>query len=346
LSFSSPSDSSGNSSAQRPTRIFVVGATGYIGKFVVRELVARGYDVVSFARERSGVDAATTADLTRQQLQGSEVRFGDVSDMSSLMKDGIRNERFDVVVSCLTSRTGGLKDAWLIDYQATRNALDAGKAAGASKFVLLSAICVQKPLLEFQRAKLKFEKELIESGLTYSIVRPTAFFKSIAGQVESVKKGKPYIMFGNGELTSCKPISEADLARFMADCLEDPSKQNKILPIGGPGKAISAKEQGELLFELLGREPKFKKVPLLIFDIIIPVLTLLSKVFPMLKDKAEFARIGRYYTSESMLVLNPATGKYDADATPSYGTDTLRDFYKRVLEGGLAGQELGAHSMF
>ncbi|MCX6180120.1 MAG: NAD(P)-dependent oxidoreductase [Chlorobiales bacterium] len=346
MGFSSPSDFSGNSSSQRPKRIFVVGATGYIGKFVVREMVARGFDVVSFARERSGVDAATTADLTRQQLLGSEVRFGDVSDMSSLMKDGIRNERFDVVVSCLTSRTGGLKDAWLIDYQATRNALDAGKAAGASKFVLLSAICVQKPLLEFQRAKLKFEKELIESGLTYSIVRPTAFFKSIAGQVESVKKGKPYIMFGNGELTSCKPISEADLARFMADCLEDPSKQNKILPIGGPGKAISAKEQGELLFELLGREPKFKKVPLLIFDIIIPVLTLLSKVFPMLKDKAEFARIGRYYTSESMLVLNPATGKYDADATPSYGTDTLRDFYKRVLEGGLAGQELGAHSMF
>ena len=338
--------SSDNASSVSPKRVFVVGATGYIGKFVVRELVARGYKVVSFARERSGVNASTTSELTRQQLQGSEVRFGDVCDMNSLMKDGIRGEKFDAVISCLTSRTGGIKDAWMIDYQATHNALEAGKAAGACQFVLLSAICVQKPLLEFQRAKLRFEKELVESGLTYSIVRPTAFFKSIAGQVESVKKGKPYIMFGNGELTSCKPISEADLARFMADCLEDPSKRNKILPVGGPGKAISAKEQGELLFELLGREPKFKKVPPLIFDVIIPVLTVLSKLFPILKDKAEFARIGRYYTSESMLVLNPATGKYDADATPSYGNDTLRDFYARVLKGGLAGQELGAHSMF
>ncbi len=324
----------------------MVGATGYIGKFVVRELVARGYQVVSFARERSGIDAATTAELTQQQLQGSEVRFGDVCTLNSLLKDGIRGERFDAVVSCLTSRTGGIKDAWMIDYQATHNALEAAKAAGAGQFVLLSAICVQKPMLEFQRAKLAFEKELIDSGLTYSIVRPTAFFKSIAGQVESVKKGKPYIMFGNGELTSCKPISEADLARFMADCLEDASKKNKILPIGGPGKAISAKEQGELLFELSGREPKFKKVPILMFDIIIPVLSALSKIFPMLKDKAEFARIGRYYTSESMLVLNTVTGRYDADATPSYGSDTLRDFYARVLKGGLAGQELGAHSMF
>lgn len=329
-----------------PKRVLVVGATGYIGKFVVRELVRRGHFVVSFARERSGVDASTTADQTRRELQGSEVRFGDVCSMDSLMKNGVRGERFDVVVSCLTSRTGGVKDAWKIDYHATRNALDAGMRAGISQFVLLSAICVQKPMLEFQRAKLKFEKELMESGVTYSIVRPTAFFKSIAGQVEAIRKGKPYVMFGNGELTACKPISEADLARFMADCIDDPSMHDKILPVGGPGKAVTAKEQGELIFELLGREPKFKTMPIQIFDLIIPVLTMLSKIFPKLEDKAEFARIGKYYCSESMLVLNPATGRYDADATPSYGSDTLRDFYSRVIKDGLAGQELGAHSMF
>jgi divinyl chlorophyllide a 8-vinyl-reductase len=335
-----------HSPPRRHERVFVVGATGYIGKFVVRELVARGYDVVSFARERSGVGSMTRADETRAQLQGSEVRFGDVSNMESLMKNGICGEHFDVVVSCLTSRNGGVKDSWNIDYQATRNALDAGKAAGATHFVLLSAICVQKPLLEFQRAKLKFEQELKESGLTWSIVRPTAFFKSIAGQVESVKKGKPFVTFGNGELTSCKPISESDLARFIADCLEDSEKQNKILPIGGPGRAISHKEQGEMLFELLGRTPKFKYMPIQMFDVIIPLMSLLAKIFPKLQDKAEFARIGKYYCSESMLVLNPQTGKYDADMTPSYGSDTLRDFYKRVLKEGIAGQELGEHSMF
>jgi divinyl chlorophyllide a 8-vinyl-reductase len=335
-----------SSSAAKPVRVFVVGATGYIGKFVVRELVARGYDVVSFARERSGVGMSTTAEEVRKQLAGSEVRFGDVGSMDSLLKSGIRGEHFDVVVSCLTSRNGGVKDSWNIDYQATRNALDAGISAGAGHFVLLSAICVQKPLLEFQRAKLKFEHELKESGLTWSIVRPTAFFKSIAGQVESVKNGKPFVMFGNGQLTACKPISESDLARFIADCLEDPSKKNKILPIGGPGKAITNREQGEMLFELLGRPPKFKKMPIQMFDVIIPVLSMLSTFFPKLKEKTEFARIGKYYCSESMLVLNPETGKYDADMTPSYGSDTLRDFYSRVLKEGLFGQELGEHSMF
>ena len=327
-------------------RVFVVGATGYIGKFVVRELVAREYDVVSFVRERSGIGSKTTAEEVCAQLKGSEVRFGDVGNMDSLLKNGIRGEHFDVVLSCLTSRNGGVKDSWDIDYQATRNSLDAGKAAAATHFVLLSAICVQKPLLEFQRAKLKFEKELKESGLIWSIVRPTAFFKSIAGQVEAVKNGKPYVMFGDGRLTACKPISESDLASYIVNSLEDPAMQNKILPVGGPGKAITPIEQGAMLFELLGRPPKFKKMPIQMFDLIIPVVSLLAKFFPKLEDKAEFARIGKYYCSESMLVLNPKTGKYDADMTPSYGSDTLRDFYQRVLREGLSGQELGEHSMF
>lgn len=75
------------------------------------------------------------------------------------------------------------KDSWAIDYQATKNVLDTAKRKGAHHFVLLSAICVQKPLLEFQHAKLKLEEAIQKSGLSYSIVRPTAFFKSLAGQV-------------------------------------------------------------------------------------------------------------------------------------------------------------------
>lgn len=52
-----------------------------------------------------------------------------------------------------------------------------------------------------------------------------------------MKKGLPYIMFGDGYLASCKPISEADLASFMAECIEDKSKANQVLPIGGEIKA-------------------------------------------------------------------------------------------------------------
>ena len=47
-------------------RVLVVGATGYIGKFVVKELVKRGYQVVAFARERSGIGGKASADDTRR----------------------------------------------------------------------------------------------------------------------------------------------------------------------------------------------------------------------------------------------------------------------------------------
>jgi divinyl chlorophyllide a 8-vinyl-reductase len=111
------------------------------------------------------------------------VRFGNATEVESL-ESAVNGDRIDVVVLCLASRTWGKKDSWLIDYQATKNSLDVGRAHGAQHFVLLSAICVQKPLLELQKAKLKFETELQNTeGLAWSIVRPTAFFKSLEGQV-------------------------------------------------------------------------------------------------------------------------------------------------------------------
>ena len=55
------------------------------------------------------------------------------------------------------------KDSWDIDYRATKNVLDVARERDAKHFVLLSAICVQKPTLTFQQAKLKFEAELQEA---------------------------------------------------------------------------------------------------------------------------------------------------------------------------------------
>jgi divinyl chlorophyllide a 8-vinyl-reductase len=209
----------------------------------------------------------------------------------------------------------------------------------------LSAICVQKPVLAFQFAKLAFEKVLIESGMTYSIVRPTAFFKSLSGQVERVRQGKPFLIFGDGTLTACKPISDDDLAAYLVECLNDERRWNRILPIGGPGSALTPRQQGEHLFELLHRPPRFRQVPVVMLDAIIGVLGTAGRILPSLTKKAELARIGRYYATESMLVFNPRTGRYDADATPSTGTETLFDFYARLVSGGIA-PERGDHAVF
>jgi len=268
----------------------------------------------------------------------------DVTDTGAVA-EVMRKGAFDAVVSCLASRTGAPRDAWAIDYEAQFGVLREAQAEGVGQFVLLSAICVQKPLLEFQRAKLAFEAELMSSGLTYSIVRPTAFFKSLSGQIARVKAGKPFLLFGDGSLTACKPISDADLGRFIASCLVDPAKANRVLPIGGPGPALSAREQGELLFEAAGMAPKFRQVPVAMMDGIIGAAGFLGRFSGKWADKAEFARTGRYYATESMLVWDAEAGRYDADATLEFGSDTLGQHYARIIAGDVA-VDLREHAVF
>lgn len=66
-----------------------------------------------------------------------------------------------------------------------------------------------------------------------------------------------------------------------------------------------------------------------------------------MQDSAEFGRIGRYYATESMLLWDHKKQRYDADATPSYGKDTLDDFFRKaVLEDGMQGQDLGDAAIF
>ena len=325
--------------------MFVIGATGTIGQATVKALLARGHQVTCLVRPQAGPGGRLAADATARLLAGATVRHGDVTDPQSLARDGLAGERFDALVSCLASRTGAPKDAWAIDHQAHVQALAAARQAGVTQVVLLSAICVQKPLLAFQQAKLAFEAELMASGLDWSIVRPTAFFKSLSGQVDRVRQGRPFLLFGDGTLTACKPISDADLAAYLAGCLDDPARRNRVLPIGGPGPAITPRQQGEHLFALLGKPPRFKQVPVAMMDAIIAVLGTAGRLLPSLAAKAELARIGRYYATESMLVWDAAAGRYDADATPSTGQDTLFDFYARLVAGEAA-PERGDHAVF
>jgi len=287
-------------------RVLLLGATGTIGRATLGALVEAGHDVVAMTRKPS-------------QLPGATHFVADVKDASAW---DLRGLDIDAVVSCMASRTGAPKDAWAIDHDAHLNALNAAKAAGIGQFVLLSALCVQKPERPFQLAKLAFEEALMASGLTWSIVRPTAFFKSLSGQVERVKDGKPFLVFGTGEETACKPISDRDLGRFIASCLTKPERA-----------------------EATDQPLRLRRVPLWFMDGIVGVLAALGAVSHRARDKAELARIGRYYASNSMLCLDPATGLPDAEGTPEFGADRLFDYYDALLDGHET-LERGDHAVF
>jgi divinyl chlorophyllide a 8-vinyl-reductase len=316
-------------------RILLLGASGTIGRAVLKVLQRQGHAIVCFGR--SVPNSATSANV--------QFRFGDVTSRQSIVDDGFRGQTFDLVVSCMASRTGVPDDAWAIDYRAHLEVLAVARQHGVRHFVLLSSICVQRPLLAFQQAKLAFEHALVTSGITYSIIRPTAYFKSLSGQVERVRSGKPFLIFGDGEATACKPISDTDLAEYIANCIDNILFHNRILPIGGPGEAITPREQGALLFAAFGQKPRFRHVPLWLFDAIGGALGLAGLVSAKAAQKCELAKIGRYYATESMLLLNPVTGCYDAAATPSTGKDHLAEHYSK-LAGGEITSKLGDHAIF
>ncbi len=310
-------------------RVAVLGATGTIGRATVAALTARGQSVVPVVR-------------AGREEEPPGAHAIDVTDGAAL-RALFAAERIEAVVCCLASRTGVPADAAAIDRDATIGAIHAAGGAGVEHFVLLSALCVQKPRLAFQHAKLAAEAALRASPLRWTIVRPTAFFKSLSGQIARVQAGKPFLLFGDGRLTACKPISDRDLGDYLAGCLDDPARWHRTLPIGGPGPAITPHEQGEALFALTGRAVRFRQVPPGLLAGIAAGLEAAARIAPPLAAKAELARIGHYYATESMLVLGPHG--YDAAATPETGRDTLFEHYARVVAGEVA-HERGDHAVF
>jgi divinyl chlorophyllide a 8-vinyl-reductase len=93
----------------------------------------------------------------------------------------------------------------------------------------------------------------------------------------------------------------------------------------------------------LGRAVPVKRVPVALMDAIIAGLSLGAALSAKLRAKAELARIGRYYATESMLVWDGA--RYDAAATPEFGTERLEDHYAAMLRGEVA-DDRGAHKVF
>ena len=300
------------------TKIFVAGSTGYIGKNVVKYALENGFDVVTAKRHPDNKPGQLNKKLKVIKISNNDNNW--IADL----------EKVDVIISCLASRTGEPKDAHLVDYKLNCLLLEKAKALKCSQFILLSAICVQKPRLAFQFEKLAFEEELKKSGLNFSIVRPTAYFKSLSGQIENIKKGKPYVYFGDGQITQCNPISEKDLSLYILSCIKDKTKWRKILPIGGPKQSITPKDIGKILFEIFEVSPKYKSFPTKLLDAIRLLLLIISPFSNWAKNKSELIKIAKYYATESMLIWDEKKECYDANMTPSTGKDTLRDYFYSI----------------
>ena len=314
------------------TKVLLLGYTGYIGTTLAKVLLEKNIQIVCPVRNE------------RALKKKENIVFVNMSQIESFIETS--KVKPTTVISCIASRKGGITDSWDVEYTLNKFFLNLCKRVGINRFILLSAICVQKPTLEFQKAKLAFETLLKNSTLEYEIIRPTAFFKSLSGQIDRVKKGKSFIVFGNGELTTCKPISARDLSEFIIGFVLRKRAENKIHLVGGPGPPISPKNQAELLFKLSKNEKKITRISPSLFLVIIYVLMPLSKISKKIQDFREFLKIAYYYATESMLFWDEKNHAYSSDKTPEFGKDTLEDYYKKILDKDIVYKELKDQKLF
>ena len=316
-------------------KVLVAGATGHIGKAVVAELLDKGYFVYAIVRKEKRLEYSDQSNLKVLSLEA-----GENSDWTKQLP------RIDIIISCLASRSGCEHDANFVDYSLNSDLLYFALKIELQHFILLSAICIQKPKLAFQRAKLRFNSKLMSSGLRYSIVLPTAFFKSLSGQVNRIKNGKCFLVFGTGKRTSSLPISEIDLAKYIVNCIESEKSWNKSLPVGGPGPAVTPLDQAKMLFEIFDKPKKIKHVSPRFFDFAIILLFPVSLFSQKIKDKLELIKIGKYYAEESMLFYDADADAYDASKTPQFGENLLYEYYCSLRDEPEKIPDMGSQKLF
>jgi len=315
--------------------VLVAGASGYIGRAVVAELIKRGYFVYVIVRQNTKFAQSNASNLTILSV--------DIDKKEDWTQ---QFPKVDVVISCLASRSGRAQDANYVDYGLNSDLLRFACKTKIQHFILLSAICIQKPKLAFQYEKLRFQNELVASGIRYSIVLPTAFFKSLSGQINRIKQGKSFLVFGSGRETSSLPISETDLARYISNCIVQKAFWNKSLPVGGPGPVVTPLDQAEMLFEIFDRPKKIRHISPRFFDILIAILLPLSFFFRKTKDYVELLKIGKYYAQESMLFYDNEAGAYNAEKTPQFGDNLLYDYYCSLRDDPKNIPDMGSQKLF
>jgi len=317
-------------------RVLVSGASGYIGRSVVKELVSRGIETGALIRPNAVIPPKTL-----KYFDGAQIIECDVLNSTDASKK-FQSFNPSATICCLASRSGVSRDSWNVDYSAGLNTVNAlAELPAAGHFVLLSAYCCGKPLLQFQFAKLKLEEAIRQSRVSHSIVRPTAYFKSLDGQIESVRGGNPVLLFGDGS-TAANAICENDLAKYLVDCAVDSraiQMMNATRNVGGPDvPPLTKRQQAELIFDTLDVPAEARRIvylPLSIFAILINLFSGLAKAldnikyFPGLQQKlddaAELARIVRYYATEPMVAVGPGE---------VHGQTSLREHFQKLAARG------------
>jgi uncharacterized protein YbjT (DUF2867 family) len=210
-------------------RVFVTGATGFVGPAVANAIADAGHELRVLERKPGAWNEAGIRCQAAVQ--------GDVTD-SQTMRRAVQD--IDVVVHLVAIRQGKPKEFERVMVGGTRNLLAAAKDAGVRRFVLMSALGVTeqtKDLVPYYGAKWTEEQDTKASGLEHVIFRPSFIFGRDGGILPTFKKLAKLApvtgIIGSGE-QKIQPIWVDDVGAYFAQAIDRPEAANRTFEVGGP----------------------------------------------------------------------------------------------------------------
>jgi len=243
-----------NKRGNAPT--LVVGATGMVGSEICRRLTALGRPVRALVRTTS--DPAKVAKL---KDLGVETVQGDLCNLASLQSPC---RGAGAVISTASSMPfsyrPGENDIRCVDLEGIMNLITVAKAAGVQHFVYTSFSGNLDLDFPLRNAKRKVEQTLKESGLVYTILRPSMFMEVWLSPAVGFDAAKAQAqIYGAGD-QPISWISLQDVAQFAVACLDNPAARSATLELGG-SEALSPHQVIKTFEQASGRTFEVTHVP-------------------------------------------------------------------------------------
>jgi uncharacterized protein YbjT (DUF2867 family) len=234
----------------------VVGATGVVGGEVCKRLTAQGKIVRALVRTTSAPEKVSTLGAL-----GIETVQGDLRDRASLDAACKGVEAVITTVSSMPfAYVPGENDIRTTDLEGEMSLIDAAKAANVRHFIYTSFsgnLDLDYPLRNAKRA---VEKYLKESGMTYTILRPSFFMEGWLSPATGFDAANAKAaIYGDGS----RPLSwiaVPDVAEFAVASLDNPAALNATLELGGPD-ALTPLQVVKIFEEMQGRKFEVQFVP-------------------------------------------------------------------------------------
>jgi uncharacterized protein YbjT (DUF2867 family) len=273
--------------------IIVTGASGFVGSHLVPALLAAGHRVVALARTPAAGELVVGR-LAAADRDRVEVRIGDVTRPATLVPAMNGVDACVHLVAIPRDFNGGA-ELRLVNTEGTRAVLAAMHRAGIRRLVHMGAMGIEDdPALHFASSKAKAEALVRDSGLDWTILKPSiqfgegdGFFNIVAGLVRLSPGVVPVPGDGSARF---QPIHTEDVAAVTVQALADPATIEQVFELGGP-RYWTYREITREVLRALGKRRLVIPMPVVLIRLVAGAAELVHLAFPVATDQLRQLRL-------------------------------------------------------